>query len=124
MNLNRILHKFLRSLKYWWQRRTRGWDDTDLWSLDYTIAKYILPRLRMFIDVKIGVPCTLGGFDLDDSVGYKNAEVEWNRIITKMIVAFELIIRDGNGEFLSNEEYKLIDEGLNLFAKYLRNLWW
>ena len=40
----------LRNLKYFWQRRTRGWDDSDLYSLDYTIAKFVLPRLKVFAE--------------------------------------------------------------------------
>ena len=25
---------------FWWQRRTRGFDGSDLWSLDHTILKF------------------------------------------------------------------------------------
>lgn len=30
------------------QRLTRGFDDTEMWSLDCTIAAFIAPRLKVF----------------------------------------------------------------------------
>ena len=37
-----------RRLKWFIQRRRRGFDDRELWSLDHTIAKYVYPRLKVF----------------------------------------------------------------------------
>ena len=37
-----------RRLKWFIQRRRQGFDDRELWSLDYTIAKYVYPRLKVF----------------------------------------------------------------------------
>ena len=37
-----------RRLKWFIQRRRRGFDDRELWSLDYTIARYVYPRLKVF----------------------------------------------------------------------------
>lgn len=52
-----MIRKYLpRSLRYWWQRRTRGWDDSELWSLDCTIARFALPRLRRFAEIRHGEP--------------------------------------------------------------------
>jgi len=43
-----ILHKLdklhPREIKWIWQRMSRGFSDKDLWSLDYTIGDFILPR--------------------------------------------------------------------------------
>lgn len=65
-----------RSLRYWWQRRTRGWDDSDLWDLAETTAKFMLPRLRRFVEYHHGYPA-----DLDPQ--------EWNRILGEMIWLLE-----------------------------------
>jgi hypothetical protein len=43
-----------RWLKFWWQRRTRGWDDSVTWNLDTTIARFALPRLRRFRELPHG----------------------------------------------------------------------
>ena len=32
------------------QRLTRGFDDTEMWSLDCTIAEFIAPRLKVFLE--------------------------------------------------------------------------
>ena len=37
-----------RTVRYWWQRNTRGFDDSALWSFDLTVAGYLLPRLRRY----------------------------------------------------------------------------
>lgn len=33
-------------IDYWLQRRKRGWDERDLWSLDWSFTKFILPVLE------------------------------------------------------------------------------
>ena len=32
----------------WWDRRTKGFDETETWSLDYSLSKLIAPRIEMF----------------------------------------------------------------------------
>ena len=41
-----------RAIKHWWQRRTRGWDDSDTYSLDITIAKFALPRFKRLREIQ------------------------------------------------------------------------
>lgn len=36
---------YRRTYRYFWQRRTRGWDDSELWALDVSFARWMLPRL-------------------------------------------------------------------------------
>lgn len=33
----------------WWDRKTRGFDITDTWNLDYTFAKFMVPRLLAYL---------------------------------------------------------------------------
>jgi hypothetical protein len=98
-----------RQIKFAHQRRTKGWDDSETWSLDYTISKFILPRLKRFRELEFGHPCSI-------------TEQEWYNIQDELIWTFQ---------FLSNEEFsydkklnKRADKGLRLFAKWYRNLWW
>lgn len=81
------------------QRETRGFDDTELWNLDVTIAKFILPRLIAF----------------RESVCEEESETVWD----KMIFAFDFVI---NGRF-DREGMIKVNEGLDLFRKHYLGLW-
>ena len=48
-------------------------------------------------------------------------EKEWGVILDKMILAFERTIECDGGPSKFEDE---IDEGLKLFGKYYRGLWW
>lgn len=98
-----------RSIRFWWQRLTRGWDDSDLWNLDNTLAKLILPRLRRFRDVASGYPADL------------ERDAQWKTELAKMITAFETIADDER--CYSPQEQAWVQEGLDLFAKRFRSLW-
>jgi hypothetical protein len=123
-----------RHIKWWWQRRTRGFDDRDLWSLDYTIAKFILPRLKSFKYNTIAYPATpkMMKIQFDRSLSEKEhkkalkeagieAEKEWGEALDKMILAFQYIIEDDY--FADDHKVRCIDDGLMLFCKNFLNLW-
>ncbi len=85
------------------QRLERGFDETELWNLDTTILKFILPRLKAFKETNYGYP---GDFN--------NIE-EWTECLEKMIKSIEQILTDSY-----NSDY----EGFELFKKYFFSLWW
>lgn len=100
-----------RSVRFLYQRLTRGWDDGDTFSLDAPLAKLIAPRLRRFSELRGGHPS-----DMTDE--------EWQAIIDKMVAAFEWYAsedRYGPNEF---ENIKKHQEGINLFAEHYCGLWW
>jgi hypothetical protein len=110
---DRLPHRIympLREVWHWYQRRTRGWDDSDTWSLDHTIAKLVLPRIKRFKEVSICHPGHL-------------TEQEWDDHLDKMIALFEFAASDDRW-MLPDEAYQKHQEGLDLFAKYFWNLWW
>ena len=104
--------------EYQQQRLERGFDDSELWSLNGTITSFILPRLKRFKEITCDYPSDL-------------SEKEWNNILEKMITAFE---------YLENEDFgvddtksgidrcavreKVINEGLELFIKHYNSLWY
>ena len=92
-----------RREEYKKQRMERGFDDTELWNLDYTILRFVLPRLKAYKDVAVG---TTSDFKDED---------EWMECIEKMIKSIESILEDGD-----NVDY----EGFELFKKYFFDLWW
>ena len=97
----------LRWMLFWWQRRTRGWDDSETWSLDRTLARYIAPRLRRFREVSCGYPCDM-------------TETEWSESLSKMQTAFDRLMAD---ECCCDFDPS-VQEGLDLFAQHFRGLWW
>jgi hypothetical protein len=112
-----------KTYRFLWQKITRGWDDSDTWSLDYTLAKWILPRLKRFKQLSFGCPTNF-------------TEKQWDEMIDEMIWAFDYIANDRENEIFTEngnfekerEEWKKAedrcDKGLELFGKYMRGLWW
>jgi hypothetical protein len=83
--------------------------EEECWNLDYTLAKFIIPRLYKFKQVnKNSYP-----------IGFDGVE-DWHKTIDKMIKAFELQI---GSSIHQNEERKIINKGLHLFATYFNDLW-
>ena len=107
----KIWKKWKRSLRFLYQRLIRGWDDSQTWSLDHSLGKLILPRLKRFKEVNNGIPDLL-------------SEAEWDAILDKMIAAFDFAASEERWNATS-EEYAEHQEGLELFAKYyFAHLWW
>lgn len=104
-------YRIKRFWRYWWQRRTRGWDDTETWNLDHTIAKFIVPRLRKLKELNNGYPPTL-------------TPQEWDEILDSMIWTFSQVIEDGIYWSYSEDDWKKFQNGLDNFSKYYRDLWW
>ena len=103
-----------RSLRHLWQRIRWGFDDSDLWSLDTTIAKFVLPRLKRFRDVS-------GGYPGCDGMA---TEEDWNVAMDEMIFAMQVVIDDGNCDLRTHEDWARCKRGLKLFGKWFRQLWW
>lgn len=135
-----------RKRKKWLKQHNKYVNPADCWELNTTIAKFVLPRLRMFRKVNIGYP----GYD-----GMDTPE-KWDEALDKMIVAFEYVT-EGDSWWLGNakydytncinffgehceedlvesvrEQYKeedkrrqaVVQDGLQLFAKWFQHLWW
>ena len=113
-----------RRLKYFYQRKTKGYSDDQTWDIGYDVANYVLPRLKRFKESTNGCP----GFFLRG--GGENADVEkgmeeWKAVLDCMIRTFELAYEaDNNCKLLSIEEEEEIVLGLDLFGKHLFHLWW
>ena len=107
-----------RGFRFLWQKLTRGFSDDALWSLDYTIAKFALPRLKEFHLWEHPHP------------GCYTPE-QWSAIVDKMIYAMEAVVKDGEGTLYEDchefEDYQQVDrkirEGLTLFGRNFRRLW-
>ena len=118
------------------QRLERGFDDTELWNLDTTIAGFILPRLIEFRKKTDGYPEEFDSFE------------EWDCVIEKMIQSldfhlnmekYDKMIMDScglvwnghgfDGDWnLYRKKIKELNEdilsGYELLGKHLVDLWW
>ena len=111
MLLIRKLSLIKRSLHHFLQKLVRGFSDDETWSLDYSLAKLILPRLVRFKKLNIGYPHGL-------------SEHEWNAKLDGMIVAFEFLGSEERWDCYEQKKWDEVQESLNEFAKYYLNLWW
>ena len=100
------------------QLKENGFCDAETWNLDGVISEFILPRLKRFKEVNICYPHDL-------------TPAKWNEILDKIIFAFEWNIMcdivDDHRKLSIKEEainWKKHKDGMQLFVKYFRNLWW
>ena len=101
--------------KYKNQRLERGFDDTETWNLDVTLAKFIVPRLKRFKELNNGYPA------------HFKAKEEWDVILNEMIEGFELYEdkwKCNSDQNITNlEEYKR-KRAVKLLGEYFYDLWW
>lgn len=146
-----------RKRKKWQKKHGLYVNERECFDLYYTVASFILPRLKQFKKDTIAYP---GSGEMD-------TPEKWDAALDKMILAFEYIVEDDdwwlgnpkydytdglhlNFESPKEEEYgkittteddwvdeirkahhkeekrrqQVIEEGLQLFAKWFQHLWW
>lgn len=92
------------------QRLERGFDESETWSLDGTIAKFIYPRLQVFIEDCVKLQCHPGHITFN----------EWLEILKDMVKGFELMSQDN---MKTDEEEAIIEKSLDLFREHFHQLW-
>ncbi len=122
-----------RDIRFWWQRRWRGWDGSELFSLDYTILKFTLPRLKEFAAIQPDggfLALTEHGFEalsdlppLERQRIYKEADERWQAYLSEMVRAMEVIVNNGGG-ILGAANAKNSEYGMSLFHKYFNHPWY
>lgn len=101
-----------RSIKFFFQRCWRGWDDSITWNLDLELAQWLLPRLKRFRELgpkRCGPP-------------YFDSLEEWGQEVDKMIWSLERLTNAKDMYWVSYEGKT--QEGLDSIAKYWQYLWW
>ena len=89
-------------------------DRWDCWDAQHTLSLIILPLLIEFKEKTNGYPIDL-------------TEKGWNDILDKMIFSFTEVLEDRMWKIPTEElkEYNTkVQEGLDLFGKHFRSLWW
>lgn len=100
-----------KSIKYLDQYDKHGFDDTELFDLDASIACYILPRLKAFKERNF--------YGVDKGEAIEGDDVFQPHHVDKMITCFEQVA-DHNYDMSDQEDIK---EGLALFTKFFRALY-
>jgi len=111
-----IPRKWKRAINFFIQRRICGFDDSETWSLDHSLAKLILPRLKRFQSLHNEIMEPICDGEGDDSPDD----------LDKMIIAFDIIANDPDYYALPAfpEKERAVEEGLDLFRKHYSRLWW
>ena len=93
------------------QRKERGWDDSETWSLDFSFAKWIVPRLKRFKELTFCYPVDL-------------TPEQWDNMLDHMIEGFQIIIDEDGGQWLKDEKQHKVQCALKLFHDRFFDLWW
>lgn len=126
MRIKYKVENIMNSLSRWFQKKMRGYSDLELWNLDDTIAKWIVPRLKAFRDTTQAYPANLESFE------------QWQEMLGEMIFGFEFSsdewYRDNalgrpkeEREKKKNELESMVkraENGRVLFAKHFNEIWW
>lgn len=115
--ISNMIFKVKRTIKFFWQRRTRGFDDSVVWNLDNRISEFILPRLKLFREVapSQGIPSEF----IDDSslaaiedlqereaartILEDEGERKWKEVLDKIIWSFEYANNGYEDDATANE---------------------
>lgn len=87
------------------QRQLRGFDDSETWSLVNSISGFIIPRLERFLEI----------------TDNKN---EFTTDCELFLSALKLIQRDNGCWIFTEEEQKIVNDGIDVFPKIFMGLWW
>ena len=88
------------------QLAKHGVDESEVWNLDITIAKFILPRIKLLRKTTHGYPSTL-------------TPEKWDKVLKQMQTSFKLTATDS----VNASTLKKHQRGLKLFAKHYNQLW-
>lgn len=104
-----------RAIKHFWQRTTRGFDDSETWDLDATLCRWLLPRLKRYREISPHI--------IADS---KTEDGDFFDVVDRIISSLEFVVDDPICEMSTEEYIKACEEaheGLKLLGKYMRHLW-
>lgn len=113
-------------------RIKHGFWKSDLWSLYYTIAKFVYPRLKYFVENdRMGSSQTDPKFLKECGIKpVKDIHKNWELALKEMLFAFDSIINDTEPKMLEEKNFKLINKfykrqhnGFKLFGEYFMGLW-
>lgn len=116
------LRIIIRNIKYWFQRRTRGWSDDETWNLNYEFILWLNSRFKKYREQAIKmVDLEYYRFEYKDNV-YTQLQV-----IDRIIELTDYIINNDYYEMMwSNVEHleAMKNEIFDLFKMSFGAMWW
>ena len=100
--------------KYKKQRDENGFDDTETWHLDKTVALFLIPRIKRYIQVNNGFPAGM-------------TEELYNEKLNYIVKAFEEYYLDENVEVsleLEKERLSNAKKAVAILGEIWFDLWW
>lgn len=112
-----MLRTIKRNIKYWIQRRTRGWSDDECWNLDWEFIKWVNVRLKQYkYDASKVV-------DLEShKFRYKGRKYTQLELINKVIRITEEIKKEDN--FYNYNNFENINKKKNEMFDILKIIFW
>lgn len=111
-----------RAIKYWFQRRTRGWSDDDCWNLDYEFIKWVNSRFKVYKE-QARVDMSFHTFK------YKRKEYTQGELIDEIIRITDKLVDEhyyfnivfGIG---LDEDVKEYERFIDMFSLVIGCMWW
>ena len=98
-----------REKKFAKQRKKRGFDESEKWELDCTIADFVIPRLEEYLEIAQGTIVL---------------EKKYVKNVNKILRAMRLIVRDDGSQMWDENETKQVKKGLELFSLLFLSFGW
>ena len=111
------------NIKFWLQRRIRGWSDDECWNVNYEFLKWINSRFKQYKKDAIKT------VDLEYfAYNYKNKDYTQLQIIERIIELTDDLVDDEKYFSLEYKDFEKMEEDLNelfdLFRLVFHQMWW
>lgn len=118
---SRNKHRLIFRLRMAWQRATRGYDSSDLWSVNHTIAKLVVVACRSMRENGMGYPSEFADPPYGDGQGWE----AWEKILLKIEEGFQAWLDEGGSPFYASnpQQQAKFEEAMQLFCHYFGSLW-
>ena len=111
-----------RDIKYWFQRRIRGWSDDETWNLDYEFIKWVNSRFKKYKEKAVGT------VDLEyHKFKYKRKEYTQLQLIDRVIELTDEILTDEYWNLIYTDAErleKIKGEVFDIFKLIYGVMWW
>lgn len=105
-----------RNIKYWFQRRTRGWSDDETWNLNYEFIKWVNSRFKKYKELASKI------VDLENhKFTYKRKKYTQLELIDKVIELSDEYI---DSDFLEDKLDQIKNEIFDIFKLVFWTMWW
>lgn len=108
-----------RNIKFWFQRRIRGWSDDECWNLDYEFIKWVNSRFKKYRE-QAKIDLSFHKFV------FKRKTYTQGELIDKIIYLTDEYIKLTNNSWWEHELalMTLVEEILDIFKILYWAMWW